>query len=161
MKTWSGISAALLFAPAIVPASAQPSSEPSERGQVEGAIAAYNQALSAGDVAKFRAALADQIFMFNGASSGDPTAWESHMYVPPDRIDRWTENFVTGAGPHFNSYKVLSVNIRANGAVVTTEDSGRNRFRSWDKLRVTWLVGKRGADWKIVGFFIRDITNPK
>jgi hypothetical protein len=156
-----GILAALLILPVSIPGVAQSAGDETERAQVEKAIAAYNESLSAGDVAKFRASLADQIFMFNGASSGDPTAWESHMFVPPERIERWTENFVTGAGPHVNAYKVLSVNIRANGAVVTTEDTGHNRFRSWDKLRVTWLVGKRGADWKIVGFFIRDITNPK
>jgi ketosteroid isomerase-like protein len=151
---------AFSFAVALI-VGATPAAAVAERADVERAIAEYNDALTAGDAARFRASLADQIFMFNGASSGDPTAWEAHMYVAPENLVRWSENFVTGAGPHSNSYKVLSVNVRANGAVVTTEDTGRNKYRSWDKMRVTWLVGKRAGKWKVAGFFIRDITNPK
>ena len=156
---------AIPFAAALVlaatGASAQPAAPVEERAAIEQAVAAYNDALTAGDVARFRASLADQIFMFNGAFSSDPTAWEAHMYVAPERLEQWTQNFVIGAGPHSNRYKVLSVNARANGAVVTTEDTGRNKYLSWDKMRVTWLVGKRADGWKVTGFFIRDITNPK
>ena len=82
------------------------------------------------------------------------------MSVPADRLATWLGNFVGGAGPHQNSFRVVSVNVRANAAVMTTEDSGSNRFRKWDKERVTWTLGKRDGQWKILGFFIRDIRNP-
>ena len=106
------------------------------------------------------AAIGASMFMFNGAFSSDPTQWEAHMYVAPERLDPWLQNYVIGAGPHKVSYQMLSMHVRANAAVVTTEESGSNKFRKWDKERVTWTLGKSDGQWKVVGFFIRDIRNP-
>jgi len=34
-------------------------------------------------------------------------------------------------------------------------------FIAWENEKVTWLLGRRSNEWKIVGFFIRDIRNPE
>ena len=138
---------------------APPVEEADHKG-IEQAIATYNDGLIAGDPARVRSAIGESMFMFNGAFSGEPTQWEAHMYVAPERLDSWLGNFVRGAGPHQNSYRMVAVNVRSNAAVATTEDSGSNRFRKWAKEQVTWTLGKRNGEWKILGFFIRDIRNP-
>ena len=137
-----------------------PPIETSDRQGIEAAIATYNDGLTAGDPAKVRTAIGESMFMFNGASSGDPTQWEAHMYVAPERLDTFLQNYVVGAGPHRNSYRLIALNVRGNGALATTEDTGANRFREWTRERVTWTLGKRDGQWKILGFFIRDIRNP-
>ncbi|MGH7599212.1 MAG: hypothetical protein ACREOI_22880 [bacterium] len=53
------------------------------------------------------------------------------------------------------------MNIRGNAAVVVTQETGKNKFRAWENEKVTWLLGRRNNEWKIVGFFIRDIRNPE
>ena len=131
-----------------------------DRAGIERAITIYNDGLIAGDPVRVRSAIGESMFMFNGAFSSDPSQWEAHMYVPPERLETWLGNFVGGAGPHRNHYRIVAMNVRANAAVVTTEDSGSNRFRKWDNERVTWTLGKREGQWKIIGFFIRDIRNP-
>ena len=160
---------AFLLSPAADAASAAPAAstpiinasvDPAERQAIERVIDTYNAGLTSGDLAKFRSALDDRLVMFNGAFSADPTRWEAHMYVAPERLDQWITNYVEGAGPHINRYELLSMHVRANAAVATTEDTGSNRFRRWDKERVTWVLGKRNGEWKIVGYFIRDIRNP-
>lgn len=131
-----------------------------DRHAIEAVLKTYNDGLTSGDLAKFRSALDDRLLMFNGAFSADPADWEAHMYVAPERIDQWISNYVEGAGPHANKYALLSLHVRANAAVATTEDTGHNRFRKWERERVTWILGKRNDQWKIVGYFIRDIRNP-
>jgi hypothetical protein len=153
----------LLFLAGATPVLAQGSAKQvsaEDRSGIAAAIATYNKGLTSGDSRLFRSSIAGGIFMFNGAKSDDPTGWEAHMYQPPERMETWSENFVKGAGPHFNEYQLLSVNVRANAAVATTEDTGRNKFRSWSKERITWMLARVDGSWKIIGFFIKDATNP-
>ena len=44
---------------------------------------------------------------------------------------------------------------------MVTEENGRNKFRERKKEQVGYLLGPEGKRWKIVGYFIRDIANPK
>ena len=52
--------------------------------------------------------------------------------------------------------------VRGDAGLVVTEETGRNRFRQWDREMVTYLLGREsGGRWRLVGCFIRDIANPK
>ncbi|HEU5039447.1 MAG TPA: hypothetical protein VFT84_01420, partial [Gemmatimonadales bacterium] len=110
---------------------------------------------------RVRATLGSSFIMFNGAHSGDPHNWEVHMYLAGPDLDAWPARFVSGSGPHENALRVVRVNLRRDAALVVTEETGRNRFRQWDGEVVTYLLGREGDRWRIVGYFIRDIVNPK
>ena len=154
------VGAAQVAPPQAAPPRIHPAVTAEDRHAIEAVLKTYNDGLTRGDLARFRSALDDRLLMFNGAFSADPTDWEAHMYVAPERIDQWVRNYVEGAGPHANRFVLLGLHVRANAAVATTEDTGHNRFRKWEKERVTWLLGRRNDQWKIVGYFIRDIRNP-
>ena len=120
----------------------------------------YNDALRAGALDRVRAVLGPSLIMLNGAHSGDPRNWEVHLYLAGENLAAWPERFVTGAAPHENRVRLLRVNLRGNAALVVTEETGRNKFRKWNGEIVTYLLGRDGAQWRLVGYFIRDIRNP-
>ena len=70
-------------------------------------------------------------------------------------------NYVREAGPYENDVQVKRVYQRGDAGLVVTEETGRNRFRTWDRELVTYLLGREGGRWRLVGYFIRDIANPK
>jgi len=50
--------------------------------------------------------------------------------------------------------------VRGDAALAVTRETGKNRFRSWEGQRVTWLLGRHAGRWGIVGMFVRDERNP-
>ena len=99
--------------------------------------------------------------MFNGNFSGDPTAWQAHLFLAGEDLQKWLEAFLEHAGPYENHHEFLHTSIRNNAAIVVTLETGKNKFRSWKKEQVLWQLGKYGTDWKIVGLFIKNIRNPE
>ncbi|OGU34438.1 MAG: hypothetical protein A2068_05825 [Ignavibacteria bacterium GWB2_35_6b] len=102
----------------------------------------------------------EDFIMFNGNYSGDPVNWQAHMYLAENNFGEWTEWFLKEAGPHNNNFEFLHLYIRGNSAIVVTKDTGNNKFRNWKDEVVTWILGKRNSEWKLLGFFIKDIKNP-
>lgn len=102
----------------------------------------------------------EDFIMFNGNYSGDPVNWEAHMYLAENNFGEWAEWFLKEAGPHINNFEFLHFHIRGNSAVAVTKDTGNNKFRSWKDEIVTWILGRRNNEWRILGYFIRDIKNP-
>ena len=51
--------------------------------------------------------------------------------------------------------------LRGDAALVVTEETGRNKFRQLDRELVTYLLGRQEGRWRLVGYFIKDIANPK
>ena len=70
-------------------------------------------------------------------------------------------NFLRQAGPYENRIQVVRVYLRGDAGLVVTEKSGRNRFREWNRELVTYLLGREGGRWRLVGYFIKDTANPK
>ena len=70
-------------------------------------------------------------------------------------------NFLRQAGPYENRIQVVRVYLRGDAGLVVTEESGRNRFREWNRELVTYLLGREGGRWRLVGYFIKDTANPK
>jgi hypothetical protein len=124
-------------------------------------IARYHQGLIEGDPDLVLAALGDEFIMFNGNFSGEPTAWQAHMFLAGPTLRDWPTTFLREAGPYLNRYEIVHTHIRGRAAVVVTRDTGRNRFREWTNEMTTWLLGQREGEWKIVGYFVRDIRNPE
>jgi len=102
----------------------------------------------------------EDFVMFNGNYSGDPVNWEAHMYLAENNFGEWAEWFLKEAGPHNNSFEFLHFYIRGNSAIAVTKDTGNNKFRNWKDEIVTWILGRRNNEWRILGYFIRDIKNP-
>jgi hypothetical protein len=125
------------------------------------AVVRYHTGLIENDPAAVRTALGKEFLMFNGNFSGEPTAWQAHLYLTGERLDRWPALFLKEAGPYENRFEFLHAHVRGDAAVVVTRETGKNRFRSWRGETVTWLLGRSDGEWKIVGFFIRDIRNPE
>jgi hypothetical protein len=96
-----------------------------------------------------------------GNFSGDPRAWEVHMYLAGSRLAEWPINFLRQAGPYENRIQVVRVYLRGDAGLVVTEETGRNRFREWNRELVTYLLGREGGRWRLVGYFIKDIANPE
>jgi hypothetical protein len=82
------------------------------------------------------------------------------MFLAGPDLDAWPARFVNGSGPHESALRVVRVHLRHDAALVVTEETGRNRFRQWEGELVTYLLGREGGRWRIVGYFIRDIANP-
>lgn len=137
----------------------QPAASP-EEAALRKAISAYQSGLINNDLKLFLSSLGKEIFMFGGNFSDDQTKWQAHLFRRGKDLRKFAENFLTGAGPHRNSVEFLSFHVRGSAAVVVTKETGRNKFREWTDETVTWLLGKRDGNWKIVGFFIRDVKNP-
>ena len=124
------------------------------------AFSNYHEGFSKGDPEMVLDAIGAEFFMFNGNFSGDPTDWQAHMYLQGTDREQWPQMFLQEAGPYENQFGFLHVDIRGEAAIVVTLESGRNRFRVWKDEVVTWFLGRRDNNWKILGFFIRDISNP-
>jgi hypothetical protein len=151
----------LLLAAVLYPATARTAGAVSpDSAAAVAVVEEYNDALRAGSLERVRAVLGPSLIMFNGAHSGDPRHWEVHMYLSGSDLATWPERFVPGAAPHENRLRVLRVNLRGNAALVVTEEIGGNKFRQWSGEVVTYLLGRDGDQWRLVGYFLRDIENP-
>ena len=124
-------------------------------------ISRFHEGLTAGDPDLVLAALGSEFIMFNGNYSADPTVWQAHMFLTGQALEAWPEAFLREAGPYENQYEFSHTHVRGNAAIVVTRETGRNRFRSWQDEIVAWLLGRRDGEWRIVGYFIRDIRNPE
>lgn len=157
MKRWTLLS---LFVTTAVPGVARSATAPTDSAAVVAVVEEYHEGLRRNAPDRVRAVLGSSFIMFNGAHSGDPKAWEVHMYLAGPDLDAWPARFVSGSGPHESTIRVVRVHLRRDAALVVTEETGRNRFRRWDGELVTYLLGREGDRWRIVGYFIRDIANP-
>jgi hypothetical protein len=145
---------------ATAPGAARASAAPTDSADAVAVVEEYHEALRRNAPDRVRAALGSSFMMFNGAHSGDPRDWEAHMYLAGADLDAWPARFVSGSGPHETTVRVVRVHLRRDAALVVTEESGRNRFRRWEGELATYLLGREGGRWRIVGYFIRDIANP-
>ena len=84
-----------------------------------------------------------------------------YTYLAGPRLTEWPVNFLRQAGPYENEVRVIRVHLRGDAGLVVTEETGKNRFRQWDRESVAYLLGREGGRWRLVGYFIRDIANPK
>lgn len=137
------------------------STTPTDSAAVVAAVEEYHEGLRRDDPGRVTAVLGPSFTMFNGNFSGDPRTWEVHMYLAGPRLTEWPVNFLRQAGPYENKVQVVRVYLRGDAGLVVTEETGRNRFREWNGELVTYLLGREGGRWRLVGYFIRDIANPK
>ena len=142
------------------PGLARAAATPTDSADAVAIVQEYHEGLRRKAPDRVRATLGSSFMMFNGAHSGDPKDWEVHMYLAGADLDAWPGRFVRGAGPHESAVRVVRVHLRRDAALVVTEETGRNRFRQWEGELVTYLLGREGGRWRIVGYFIRDIANP-
>ena len=119
------------------------------------------KASNAGDAEGVRNCFGTSLTMLSGNFSGDPLEWEAHQFLAGDDIGAWAEMMITQAGPQIISHQEIKhVHERVRSALVVTSETGSNKFRQWqDELTAYWL-GNINGEWKIMGFFIRDIRNP-
>ena len=134
---------------------------PQDAKSLQDVISRYHTGFTKNNPEMVLSSLGTEFIMFNGNYSDDPKQWQAHMFLTGDNLQRWPSNFLREAGPYKNSYEFLHMYVRRDAAVVVTRETGSNRFRSWKDESVTWLLGKRDGEWKIVGFFIKDIKNPE
>jgi len=137
------------------------SAERPDSARVVAAVAEYHAGLQANDPARVRPVLGDGLIMVNGNHSGDPTAWQAHLFLSGAALAAWPGDFLREAGPYQNSHSVVHTHLRGDAAVVVTRETGRNKFRSWKDELVTYFLGRKDGRWRIVGYFIRDIANPE
>jgi len=124
-------------------------------------IICYHQGFIDNDPDMVRAVLGQEFIIFNGNYSAEPTYWQAHLFREGQALQDWPAAFLAEAGPYENQYEFLHTHVRGDAAVVVTRETGRNRFRKWTDEVVTWLLGQRRGEWRIVGYFIRDIRNPE
>lgn len=134
---------------------------PTDSAAVVAAIEEYHEGFRRNAPSRVTAVLGPSFTMFNGNFSGDPRSWEVHMYLAGPRLVEWPANFLQQAGPYENQVRVIRVYLRGDAALVVTEETGRNRFRRWERELIAYLLGREGGRWQLVGYFIRDIANPK
>jgi hypothetical protein len=151
------LSVSLAFGPQFAFASRAPT----DSAAVVAVVEEYHEGFRRDDPRRVSAVLGPSFTMFNGSFSGDPRAWEVHMYLAGPRLAEWPVNFLRQAGPYKNEIQVLRVHVRGDAGLVVTEETGRNRFRQWNRELVTYLLGRHDGRWRLVGYFIRDIANPK
>ncbi len=136
------------------------STSPTDSAAIVAAVEEYHEGFRRNAPGRVTAVLGPSFTMFNGNFSGDPLTWEAHMYLAGPRLTEWPVNFLRQAGPYENQVQVMRVYLRGDAGLVVTEETGRNRFRQWDRELVTYLLGREGGRWRLVAFFIRDIANP-
>ena len=124
-------------------------------------IIRYHQGFITNEPETVLAALGQEFIMFNGNFSAEPSDWQAHMFLTGSALQTWPAIFLKEAGPYENQYTFIHTHVRGDAAVVVTRETGRNRFRTWENETVTWLMGQRNGEWRIVGFFLRDIRNPE
>ncbi|MEO1054955.1 MAG: hypothetical protein AAFX87_30255 [Bacteroidota bacterium] len=135
--------------------------EKKEMAAIHQTVIKYHQGFSENNPEMVGAVLGKELIMFNGNFSSDPIKWQAHMYLTGNHLKEWPKAFLEMAAPYQNEFKVLSTHINGEAAVMVTEDTGRNKYRMWKKEQVTWLLGKSDDQWKIIGFYIKDIANPE
>lgn len=133
-----------------------------DRNSLQIPVQNLREGFNNGDVAQIVSCFGPSITMLSGNFSGDPLEWEAHQFLAGDAIRVWAEMMVTRAGPQvITQQEILHVHERVNAGLVVTRESGSNKFREWqDELTAYWL-GLIDGEWKIMGFFIRDIRNPE
>ena len=151
----------LLLGLGLAPLPADASTTSPDSAAVIATVEEYHEGFRRNAPARVTAVLGPSFTMFNGNFSGDPHTWEVHMYLTGPRLAEWPVNFLREAGPYVNDVQVKRVYLRGDAGLVVTEETGRNRFRGWDRELVTYLLGREGGRWRLVGYFIRDIANPK
>jgi len=153
----------LMFIAAMValraPGQASDSRAPGE-GDPAATIRAYHEALAAEDPARVVRLLGPTFFMADETPDEGEKRFGAHLFLVGKRLESWPTNYLTEVGPHLNVFETLSVSIRGDAAVVTTKDTGSNRFRTWKDEETTWLLGRIDGAWRIVGMIIRDIQLP-
>ena len=92
---------------------------------------------------------------------GNRVALARRLSAQCARLEEWPVNFLRQAGPYENKVQVIRVDVRGDAGLVVTEETGRNRFRQRDRELITYLLGREGGRWRLVGYFIKDIANPK
>lgn len=124
------------------------------------ALDKYHDGLSKGDSQGVLEALSPGFVMFNGNYSGEAINWQAHMYLTGEDLAAWPGWFIEQAGPYQNEYEIISVHTRANAALVITRDTGSNKFRHWQNEQTMWLLGKHQNQYKILAYYLKDISNP-
>ncbi len=132
-----------------------------EREAVVEILTAYHAALQAGEPQGVGRLLGPSYFMADESSAAGSEQMSAHMYLTGAELQAWPRAFLNEAGPYRNEYRVLSVSIRGEAAVVLTRNTGSNRFRRWLDEEAAWFLGRASGQWRIVGLLIRDIQLPK
>ena len=107
-----------------------------------------------------RNAIDSRLLFFNDNYSNDPLQWQSHLYLADSGIDTWIKFMIHEASPHQNRLEWMRIYIRGKSALVVTNETGSNRFRSWKNQTVVWNLGFNDGKWLILSAFLRDISNP-
>jgi hypothetical protein len=68
---------------------------------------------------------------------------------------------VSEVGRPRNAFRVASFSVRGDAAVLVTNDTDSNKFRSWKDEEVAWFLGRTAGQWRIVAMVTRDIQLPK
>ncbi len=123
-------------------------------------IMSYSQGFVDADFDLIKNSIGDQLIMLNGNFSGEPTNWQAHQFLNGEEINEWISMMLSNAGPFENKVEIIKVDIRGNSALAVTNEKGKNKFRSWEKEEVAYMLGKTAGKWKIMGFFIKNIKNP-
>ena len=120
----------------------------------------YHEGLIKNNPDLVKSVLGDQFVMWNGNYSSHPINWQAHMSLSGQELKDWPDWFVKEAGPYSNQFEIISIHTRANAAVVITRDSGFNKFRDWNNEQTIWLLGAVEGNWKILGYYLQNISNP-
>lgn len=123
-------------------------------------VLSYHDGLNRGEAEISLAALSDNLFMMNGNYSDDPVEWQAHLYLSGEEVNEWLDNMIEHASPHNNRIRFLDFDVRQNSALIITEETGSNKFRSWNDELVVYFLGQADKEWKIVSLYIRDAKNP-
>lgn len=152
---------AFFFVPLLLSACAHLAGAPAaDPGAPEDAVRAFHEGFIGRDAAKVRRALGEALVMVNGNFSDDPRRWQAHQFLAGTALEEWPQVMLRQAGPFANDWQVVHVSRRGDAALVVTVETGRNRFRSWNREVATWMLGREATGWKIVGLYIRDVANP-
>lgn len=148
------VAVALVFAVPLFPANAQESTEPDQTSQEAAAvITQYHNAVNSADVDALLAVLGPQVSMFNGAGSSNPADWRPHLFLSGAEVAEWAQFFVQQSGPHTGSSSIIQATMHQNQGLVITQETGSNKFWSWENQQRVWLLGQTKDGLKIVGIF--------
>jgi hypothetical protein len=146
---------------ALAPWSAVAAGPPPDSAEAVALVEEFHDGLRDNQPGRVSAILGPSFTIFNGNFSGDPRNWETHLYLTGARLAQWPANFLRVAGPYENQVKIIRVYLRGDAGLVVTEETGRNRVRQWRNELVAYLLGRDSGRWQMVGYFIKDIANPK
>ena len=121
----------------------------------------YSNGFVENDARLIRNAIGQSLVMINGNFSGEPEDWQAHQFLYELEIEDWISMMLDNAGPFENKIAIKNINLRGNSGLVVTEENGKNKFRSWEKEEVAYMLGKTARQWQIIGIFIKNIKNPE